>query len=190
MLVGFVGALCLLGLVGRYLPLAPSRGEGGQLVKVDTLTVTRVDTVWMKVTESKTVTRWDTVYADTVTVGEIADLKFDDLRLADGDLVAVRRYIDSVAINNAMLHYNLAVIGELYRADFRLVSHVPRIDRTVTQTITKEVMKYPAGVYGTVAFNTGAGPAVGGMYLKKRWMVGYEYGLNKTHSARVGMRIF
>lgn len=168
LLAGFIIALVVLYQCGN-------RVEFVDRVQVDTVTIERIDTIFILKEETRSVHHWDTVYQDTVIIRELP--------------VLASRYIDSVALSNAMLHYNIAVVGELYSTDFRLVSKIPQINRTITNTVTREINHYPSGIYANVAFNTGIGPGAGAMFLKNRWAYGYEYYFSKTHTVRLGYRI-
>lgn len=184
-MVGFVVAVALIYFCESRL------GYVADPVRIDTVYTEKVtvDTAYIdSIVRVKLKLAWDTFKTKVVMIPKPFAVPGKDSIVYRDVPVLASFYRDSVDLDLATLYYNIGVVGQLYSTDFDLRAKVPTITRTIanTYTITKEVAKEPGGLFVTAGFNTGAGLAVGGMYVKKKWAYGYEYGLNKSHSVRVG----
>lgn len=165
-------------------------GGSGSNNIVDTVTVTKIDTVYKIVQGSaqpkpKVVTIKDTIN-HYITVSD--SCKLPHLNEKGILLVNFRNYKDTVNIEGYKIGYNADVIGELQSINLSLYGNVPTIRQNTLRTVTVDRSKYNSlVVYG----NYNQSPQLGLAYRSNKITYSLNYDLQyKSLGVQIGYSLF
>lgn len=149
---------------------------GGSKPKIDTVTVTKIDTVFIKVkgeavSNPKVITVTDTIN-HYITLSD--SCKRPHLNDVGIELIKHRTYKDTKQIEGYFVGYEANVIGELTGIKLSLEGNVPTIKQSTVRTVTNTVEKYHSL---SAYFNYNRSAQVGLMYSDKRLGYSLNYDL-------------
>lgn len=101
----------------------------------------------------------------------------------------LRRYTGSSHHLYGSTTYNLLVAGAMLDIEMTNDFKIPKIKTTITNTVTNTVTKKSNGFYVTAGLEQSLTPNVGGVFVKDKLLVGYQYDFNQ-HSIFIGKKIF
>lgn len=142
---------------------------------------------------TKTKIESDTVYVEIrdtlfLTKTEIKQEVIRDTILIEPFKPQIRAFKASRPFLYGNTYVNGEVLGEVLKMDIVNDFTVPTVTNTVTNTTT--VIKKPSGFYLMAGVTSSFAPSVGGLMIRDKYVFGYQYGLNQSHSIQVGYKIF
>lgn len=167
--------LVLLGLVLGYILGDWINKDSDQ--EIITITETKTDTVFIEVRDTIRLIRT-----------EIKHEVIRDTILIEPFKPQIRAFKASKPFLYGNTYVNGEVLGEVLKMDIVNDFTVPTVTNTVTNTTT--VIKKPSGFYLTAGVTSNFAPSVGGLMIRDKYVFGYQYGLNQSHSIQVGYKIF
>lgn len=170
-----IAVYILLGLIIGFL-LNDCRGGKPEIVtRVETKTVT--DTIYVNIT--------DTVY---ITKSEIVHEYLRDT-IIENYTPKINKYSTHFPVTYGSVFVNGNVLGEVLDMKVTTDFKLPTVTNTITNTVTNTVTKKPIGLYVTAGLGQSLNPSIGGVFVKNKLLVGYQYNFDQ-HSVFIGKKIF
>lgn len=167
--------ILLIGFLAGYL----IRDRQYEEVKTVTKVVELTDTVY--------VTKTEKVY---IPKKEIEQVVVRDTILVDYEPNLIRSFTVSRPFLYGNTNVSGEVLGEVLSVDITNDFKIPTITNTIERTTTTTYTKKPSGLFLTVGAMDNFTPSVGGVLIRDKVAVGYQYGLNQSHSIQFGYKIF
>lgn len=157
-----------------YFTECQDRPEAEVIIKRDTVTVTKTDTLEIEKPYPVTVTKYidnpTIIYSDTIPSYEGSQ----------GDII--NHYSDTSHVEpNYYFYYNARVRGVLMDINIGFFDNRPErvVTNTITNTITEKHYIQPKGLYIGADINTLGDISPGMLYMKNRWTFKANYNINR-----------
>lgn len=171
-----IAVYVLLGLIIGFL-LNDCRRQDDEEV------ITRVETVFK--TDTIYVNKIDTVY---ITKAKIVH-EFVRDTVMENYTPTINSYSTHFPVTYGSVFINGEVLGEVLNMKATTHLKIPTVTNTITHTVTNTVVKKPIGLYITAGLEQSLVPNIGGVFVKDKFLVGYQYNFDQ-HSIFIGKKIF